>query len=146
MSIPDNVDREDAEHEDNPPPTWHSTGTFEGPEGRAFPTGTLGACTYLLSESGEKITEGYHEFSNKLDGLNIDGKTYFLAKSGSCWDILEILPTGEIVNVSEQMERGDDGPGSFHEVHLCGQKLLVQLGSGSWWLRPDTRTLSHTPS
>ncbi|MFZ2886732.1 MAG: hypothetical protein WA021_02830 [Minisyncoccia bacterium] len=132
----------DAQTDDT---TWQKQGTFRAADGREFKMGTLGACTYLLSEKGARLTDGFHSFE-PIRNFESNGKTYILGQAGACKDILEVAPDGSITNISELIEGPDSDaqeertgpPGRFHEVFVFDGQLCGELGTGEYVITPGT--------
>lgn len=128
---------------------WHTRGVFRAADGREFKTGALGASTYLLSETGEKLTDGFHALRPVQD-FEFNGKTYILGGAGALEDILEVDADGTITNISDLIEGPDDPnerkrwdesdnpPGRFHEIFVRDGKFVGTLGAGEWIITPGT--------
>ncbi len=127
---------------------WHTIGSFTGPD-RTYQVGVLGAMEYLLSQDGEPITAGFHEFLNPFPDLDIAGKRYFVAKLGAISHILVIDPDGGISDLMKEVslvgDLGRERPlEGFHEVSYdhSDDRFVGTLGSGKWFVDPYELTVT----
>lgn len=126
---------------------WYPIESFTGPD-RTYEVGVLGSMSYLLSSDGKEITDGFHEFLNPFPDLEIDGKRYFVGKTGAMSHILVIAPNGTISDLLKGAKGGVDRGDrrelvGFHTVDYDSAYGLFagSIGTKKWYVDPVTRII-----